>query len=66
MDLSQLIPLVRDLGITGVTLLIILLRLEPKLEQVVRSVDRLTDAVQVHAVTADRRQGRADREGFKT
>lgn len=51
MNLTELVPLIRDLGITGVTLLVILLRIEPKLEAVTRAVERLTDAVQVHAVS---------------
>ncbi len=45
MDLNQIVPLIRDLGITGATVLILLLRLEPRLERMAASNDRLTAAI---------------------
>lgn len=56
MDASQLIPLIRDIGVSGAVLLVIVLRIEPKLETLNRSIERLTDAVQMHSIGA-----RADR-----
>lgn len=56
MESSQLIGLARDLGVAGVVLLVLVLRIEPKLDKLAGQLERLTDAVQVHSLTA-----RADR-----
>lgn len=56
MESSQLIDLARDLGVAGVVLLVLVLRIEPKLDKLAQQLERLTDAVQVHTLTA-----RADR-----
>lgn len=56
MESSQIIALARDLGVAGVVLLLLILRIEPKLDRMAQQLERLTDAVQVHSMTA-----RADR-----
>lgn len=61
MEGNLLIDLIRDVGVPGAVLVIVLLRLEPKLDAQTRAFDRLTDAVQLHVSTATRRtttQGR--------
>lgn len=54
---SQLISLARDLGVAGVVLLVLVLRIEPRLDKLAQQLERLTDAVQVHSLT-----DRADRQ----
>lgn len=55
MEGNVLIELIRDVGVPGAVLIIVLLRLEPKLDAQTRAFDRLTDAVQAHADWATKR-----------
>lgn len=42
---------IRDLGLPAAILLLVLLRLEPKIDKLVGAVESLTDAVQLHVVS---------------
>lgn len=42
---------IRDLGLPAAILLLVLLRLEPKVDKVTAALEALTDAVQLHVVS---------------
>lgn len=50
---------IRDIGLPAAILLLVLLRLEPKIDAVTRGLESLTDAVQLHVVS----QVRPSRKG---
>lgn len=42
---------IRDIGLPAAILLLVLLRLEPKVDKVTAALEALTDAVQLHVVS---------------
>lgn len=54
MDFDTAAKLASDIGVAGVVLLVLLFRIGPKLDEVTRALENLTDAVQLHVVLQGR------------
>lgn len=47
----DLMTAIRDIGLPAAILLLVLLRLEPKVDKVTAALEALTDAVQLHVIS---------------